>query len=102
MLIGGLTTITLFSLICVCTAENKAPSNPTPDLAQKVAALEKRIAELEKRVGPSATPAPVTNPVYQASGVAPPAPSNIPPGSVPRSINGTTFYIVPLSKQTSH
>ena len=99
LLIGCLTSIALFSLICVCTAENKVPANQSSGLLQKIAALETRIAALEKRLEQQPSAVPVASSVYQASGIAPSAVPSLPRGSVTREFNGSPYYIVPLSKQ---
>lgn len=89
----------IFSLMCVCTAEQKAANGESPELLQKIAALELRIANLEKRVAEQSVPAPVANGVQQLSGSVPPAVATPQWQSKPHSINGMQYYIVPLSKK---
>lgn len=103
LLVTGFTLVVVCSLICVCTAENKKPVGQSPDLLQKITALETRIAALEKRVEQQSNPPvpvagyPHEGSVYQASGIAPGTAPILPPGSERRTINGMPFYIVPLS-----
>lgn len=103
LVVGGFTLVVVCSLICVCTAETKKPAGQSPDLLQKITALESRIAALEKRVEQQAAPPvpvagyPQDGSVYQASGIAPQTAPLLPPGSERRTINGMPFYIVPLS-----
>ncbi len=104
-------------------AENTLPAAKPPDLAQRVAELEAKVAQLEKkleeqatrtypapqppsavlpRVAPFAVPqtpgatVPQTTPL-----VAPPVPPMDEPKGQPYQFNGHTYYIVPLGKDAT-
>lgn len=99
--VGALSLFAFVSVLGLSVATNNAPANEATEMLKKMAALEKRVADLEKRLARQEQTPPAPNSVYQAGGVATPPSPNVPAGSVPRSINGTQFYIVPLSKQVS-
>jgi hypothetical protein len=110
------------TLVCayLIAAESKPTAAKTPDLQQRVAALEDKAAQLEKKleqvqqgyvlaVPPTATPPQVAPRVPNAPQATPgaplpaipPTPPGVPPNAVPREFNGQTYYIVPLAKEAS-
>ncbi|HEY3394532.1 MAG TPA: hypothetical protein VGK58_17610 [Lacipirellulaceae bacterium] len=106
------------AFIYASSARSDAPANHSPDLLERVASLESRVAELEKRLDQTLFQyqRPVTNtagPIVDLllaptspltpSAIAPSLqkPSGIPPDLAPHYFNGATYYLVPLTKETS-
>ena len=101
------------------SAKSDAPENQATDLLERIASLESRVAELEKRlldqslfpyqrpttVAPDPIidhfPAPTSPPTPSGSPPSPPTPLGIPPGLTPQYFNGAMYYIVPLTKEAS-
>ena len=103
-------------------AETKPTPAKSPDVDQRVKALEEKVAELEKKLehlssallpsnppavaprygAPRAPIAPPVPPGAQVAPTPPPAlelPPGVPPNAIPREFNGQTYYIVPLTKE---
>jgi len=78
----------LVAIVCGVSLLAVAAQPDADGLIGRVNALEKRVAELEKRQATT-----VMLPAQQA-------PKQIPPGWSPRTINGMTYYIVPLDSNT--
>jgi hypothetical protein len=100
-------------------AENQEKAAKAPDLAQRVVALEEKVARLEKLLAQAPLfgyplPVPPTAP-RAAPQIAPPTsppgaipaqptpqlPPGVPPNAVPHEFNGSTYYIVPLGKESA-
>src|SRR4051794_38661795 len=92
----GFVGCTVFTVFCVYlgAAESQPAVAKAPDLSQRVAVLEEKVAQLEKRLAEQPVPAyPIAPP--GAMGMpglkqAQPIPQ-VPPG-VPHTFNGQTFY----------
>ena len=101
----GFTGCTAATLICVylSAAESQPLAVKAPDLSQRVAVLEEKVAQLGKRLAEKSSPAYAIAPpgAMVAPGLkpAPPVPQ-VPPG-VPHTFNGQTFYIMPLGKEAA-
>jgi hypothetical protein len=99
------------ALTCIYT--NRATSDelhdPSPNLFEKIASLESRVAELERRIvnqslsQPQPPMALTSDSILgqPAVPVAPQSPPSIPRGSTPFQFNGGTYYIVPLTKEAA-
>jgi hypothetical protein len=103
--VSGAVVAALFC-IYVNAAKSDVQVNIAPDAIQRITALENRVAELEKRLADQAlfqyqrpTPA-----ISDSLGNLLPTPTppqaspGIPPGSIPHQFNGSTYYIIPLTK----
>lgn len=78
-----------------------------PDLSARVEALTKELESLKplpkeiKELKEEIRELKLQISVLRAAPVISPAPSNIPRDAIPHEINGTTFYMIPLSSRTS-
>jgi hypothetical protein len=91
------------------SAISDAPENRSPDLLERIASLENRVAELERRLidqtlvryqrAATITPDPII--LRPPAPAASPAPPGIRPGLTPQHFNGATYYIVPLTNETA-
>src|SRR4051794_19051854 len=112
----GAVSVSLFCL-CLGAAESQPPAAKTPDLQQRVAALEEKVTQLEKKLdqvssdhlltvppaiappyGTPRAPAAPLAPGVQLPPQAPQLPPGVPSNAIPRQFNGQTYYIVPLTK----
>jgi hypothetical protein len=112
----GVAAATLVCAYLIAAESQPAPAK-TPDLQQRVTALEETVAQLEKKLDqisagylrtvppgvalPHGSPRFLTAPqaTPDAPLVAPSqAPPGIPPNAVPHVFNGQTYYILPLTK----
>jgi hypothetical protein len=103
-------------------AESPKSAVKAPDMSQRVATLEDRVARLEKLLSQLVTPggipmvAPQAPQPSEAPGAAltpqapqtypapttPQLPPGIPLNAQPFQFNGSTYYIVPLAKEAAH
>jgi hypothetical protein len=113
------TVVVLLTDIYAKSAKSDAPENQTADFLERIASLESRVAELEKRLLDQILfqyQRPVTNTVAPivdfvptptsplTPSVSPPSPQTplgIPPGLTPQYFNGAAYYIVPLNMDAS-
>jgi hypothetical protein len=93
---------TVAALFCMYlgAAESQPPAAKALDVLQRVAVLEEKVAQLEKRIAEQPLPAyPIVPPgATGVPGLKPVQP--VPPG-VPHTFNGQTFYIMPLGKEAA-
>jgi hypothetical protein len=85
---GGAETATNSELAARIDALTKELESLKP-LPKQVTELEEKIRELELQIG-----------VLRAQPVTTQAPSTIPRNAIPREINGTTFYIIPIGNES--
>ncbi|HJQ81394.1 MAG TPA: hypothetical protein VJ828_15640 [Lacipirellulaceae bacterium] len=113
------TVVVALTCMYANSAKSDAPANQAPDLLERFATLESRVAELEERLldqtlflyqrpvtstaGPivDLVPAPMSPRAPSAVAPSPQTPSGIPPGLTPHYFNGGAYYIVPLTKEAS-
>ena len=95
------------ALFCAYLSAAEGPAAAkTPDLQQRVATLEEKVAQLERRLNqvppaylPTVPPAVVAPGEHAIVPTMPQLPPGVPPNATPREFNGQTYYIVPLSKE---